>query len=55
VVERYDRYGPTVGVGYRMTDKLASSVTYTYLNKRSDVSTLSYAQNRLLLDFTYAF
>jgi len=55
VVETYDRYGPTVGFGYQITDKLASAVTYTFLQKESDVSTLSYSQNRLLLDFTYDF
>jgi hypothetical protein len=55
IEETYDRYGPTVGFSYKITDKLGSAVTYSYLNKRSDVSNLSYAQNRLLLDFTYVF
>ena len=33
VAETYDRYGPTVGIGYQMTDKLALAVTYGYLQK----------------------
>jgi hypothetical protein len=55
VVETYDRYGPTVGLGYQITERLASTVTYSFWQKESDVSTLSYTQNRLLIDFTYAF
>jgi hypothetical protein len=55
VVENYDRYGPTISLGYRLTDKITTAVTYSYLDKQSDVPTLSYAQNLVLIDFTYAF
>jgi hypothetical protein len=54
-VEIYNRYGPGVGLVWQMTQKLAGKVTYSFLIKESDVSTLSYSQNRLLFDFTYAF
>jgi hypothetical protein len=55
VVETYDYYGPTIGFRYQITDKLGNTVTYNFIKKDSDVSTLSYTQNRILIDFTYAF
>jgi hypothetical protein len=55
VVETYNRYGPTVGFGYRISDKLSSTVTYSFLKMEADVASLSYTQNRVLLDFTYDF
>ena len=55
VLETYDRYGPTVGFGYRISDKVGSTVTYSFLKLDSDVSNYSYTQNRVLLDFTYDF
>jgi len=54
-LEKYDRYGPTVGGGERMSDKVRSADTYSVVKLDSDVSSLSYTQNRVLLDFTYDF
>jgi len=55
VVETYDRYGPTVGLGYKINEKLAGTVTYSYLKMSANLSTLSYSQNRILIDFKYDF
>lgn len=55
LVERYDRYGPGVRFGKRLSEKLVGSVSYSLLKKDSDVSSLSYTQNRILFDFTYDF
>jgi hypothetical protein len=53
--ETYDRYGPGIKLGWRINEKLQASASYAFLEKESDVSSLSYTQNRLLLDFTYDF
>lgn len=55
VAQKYDEYGPGITLGWRITDKLGSSVAYDFLEKTADVSSLSYTQNRLMLDFTYDF
>ncbi len=54
-VEAYDQYGPGITIGWRITGRLIASATYGFLEKKSDVSSLSYTQNRLLLDTTYDF
>ena len=55
VIETYDRYGPNVGLAYKWTDKVTTSMTYNYYNKHSNVPTLSYSENVLFLDFKYDF
>jgi hypothetical protein len=55
VAQTYDQYGPGLTLGWRITDKLGSSLAYDYLEKTADVSGLGYTQNRVLLDFTYDF
>ena len=55
VVEKYDQYGPGITLRCRITDRFGASVAYDFLDKTSDVSGLSYTQNRLLFDFTYDF
>ena len=55
VVEQYDLYGPGITLRWRITDRFGASIAYDFLEKTSDVSGLSYTQNRLLFDFTYDF
>jgi hypothetical protein len=55
MVETYDRYGPGIKLGWRLSDKLVATASYAFLEKKSDVSSLSYTQNRILLDITYDF
>jgi hypothetical protein len=55
VDEKYDRYGPGVTFGWRISGKVQALATYSYLGKDSDVAFYSYNQNRLLLDVTYDF
>ena len=55
LLETYDQFGPGLTFGWRITDKLGSSLAYDFLEKQSDVSSLSYTQNRVFLDFTYDF
>jgi hypothetical protein len=55
VVETYDQYGPGIKVAWKINERVRATATYNFLDKESDVSTLSYTQNRLFLDFTYDF
>jgi hypothetical protein len=55
VAEKYDIYGPGLTLGWRFSKKLAGSLSYDYLQKNSDVMLYSFAQDRLLVDFAYAF
>jgi hypothetical protein len=53
--ETYDSYGPNLGLSWRFSPKITGSVNYTFVEKDSDVAQFGYAQNKLLLDFTYDF
>jgi len=54
-VEKYDQYGPGITLGWRITDKVGSSVSFDFVEKTSDLPGLNYTQNRILFDFTYDF
>jgi hypothetical protein len=53
--ETYNSYGPNLGLSWRFSPKIVGSLTYAFVEKDSDVAQLGYAQNKLLLDFTYDF
>jgi hypothetical protein len=55
VTETYDRFGPGITLDWRLSDKLLAGASYDFLQKKSDVSSLTYTQNRVLLNFTYDF
>jgi hypothetical protein len=53
--EVYDQYGPTLAFSYQINEKLGATVTYGFLEKEAGASNLGFSQNRILIDFKYAF
>ena len=53
--EAYDTYSFNVGASRRITEKIGGSLTYIYTQSVADPQTLSYAQNRIMLQLTYDF
>jgi hypothetical protein len=53
--EKYDRVGASLGLGYRLMDKLTSRLAYNLLIKDSNVAPDDYTQNRITLGLTYRF
>jgi len=50
------RWGMSMGVGYQITKKLSSSLSYTYTSKDSEMGEdRDYYQNRVALDLNYQF
>ena len=57
VVEDYDRYGASIGIGYRPTDHFSLGLSYRYTNKDSDytVQNRDYEQNSVAFSANYQF
>jgi len=53
--EKYHIVGPGLSLSWRFSRQLAATASYDYLRKNSDEILYAFAQNRLLLDATYAF
>ena len=51
----FDQYGAGLSLGRPITQKLSSSLTYTFVKETSDGSGLSYIVNTVSLNFTYQF
>jgi len=53
--ETYQRYGPALNLGYKLTEKLASSLNFSYLIKDSNLPSYSYDQWTAVLNLNYDF
>jgi len=53
--ETYQRYGPAINLGYKLTEKLGSSLNFSYLIKDSNLPSYSYDQWSAVLNFNYDF
>jgi opacity protein-like surface antigen len=55
VDEEYDRYGFTLGVPFRLTDRLSLSLGYQFTVRDSNVAGRDYTNNRVTATLGYAF
>ena len=55
LADSYTRYGGGISVGYRLTSKLISTLSYNYIRKDSNLIDRNYYQNAIGLDFRYNF
>lgn len=53
--EQFDRYTASVALSKRLNEKLSTSLRYSFMDRVSDVKGRDYAENRLVLDVSYAF
>jgi hypothetical protein len=53
--ESADRYGAAIGLRYVLTPSITLGLDYRYLYKNSDIATLDYRQNLVLLSVYYNF
>ena len=53
--EKYQQYQGGIGLGYKITERLGSSLNFTYILKNSDLPNSSYQQWNATLGFTYDF
>ena len=53
--EKYQQYQGGVSLGYKITERLGSSLNFTYILKNSDLPNSSYQQWNATLGFTYDF
>lgn len=53
--EKYQQYTGGIGLGYKITERLGSSLNFTYIIKNSDLPNTSYQQWNATLGFTYDF
>ncbi len=51
--EDFDRYGPGIGIGRRLTEKLNSSLRYQFYQRESNLPGGDYSANSLTLGLTY--
>jgi hypothetical protein len=51
----YQRYGLTIGTGYRLTKNLSASISYEFTEKASSAAEQSYRQNRVAITASYQF
>ena len=55
VPEKFNRFTAMLGVGYRVTQKLSTSLNYAYSIRHSDQAFRGYYQNTLSLNVGYSF
>ena len=53
--EKYQQYTGGIGLGYKITERLGSSLNFTYIIKNSDLPNTGYQQWNATLGFTYDF
>ncbi len=53
--EKLDRYGLGISLSRTITKQLSSGLAYQYYQKDAQPNTQSYVENRLVLNFNYAF
>ena len=53
--EKYQQYTGGIGLGYQITERLGSSLNFTYILKTSDLPNTGYQQWNATLGFTYDF
>ena len=53
--EKYQQYQGGIGLGYKITERLGSTVNFNYILKNSDLPNSSYQQWNATLGFTYDF
>ncbi len=53
--EALTRYGISLGASYQLTQRIGSSLRYSYTRKNSDNNANDYYQNRVTLDLNYRF
>jgi len=53
--ENYQQYTGGIGLGYKLTERLGSSLNFTYIIKNSDLPNTSYQQWNATLGFSYDF
>ncbi|NBO27082.1 MAG: hypothetical protein EBU96_09915, partial [Actinobacteria bacterium] len=53
--EKYQQYQGGIGLGYKITERLGSSLNFTYILKNSDLPNAGYQQWNATLGFNYDF